>query len=417
MEYFIVAAAAVTLILLVNANLDAAVARRVLPVLLIAFAARLAVHVLVIRAGVIEYGGDNLDYEARAMDIVSYWRLEGIQFVTADQLSSLYSIAVPCNIFAMVIYLCGGPAPMACTAIVALLACALCVIIYKFARQVGANTTAAFRLLVVTAFMPAFLLHTSDTYKDGFNAFLVVACVGVSASIARRFRMSKLLLAGPLLWCLWHVRPYMVFMCAIPLIFGVVASRSKFSLRKLLTFSALLVSAMLFVGSGYAATPVEQMQHQLDTGQSSVIRRANAGGGSGVHFEDGGDAWSDLGPKLLYTVMSPFPWTEGSLALQLGKIDVLLWYYLLYSAVRGGRRLWQHDRRTVLLLLLFILPGTIAYATTMANMGLIFRQRIPIVMVTSLLAAVAWSRTPREDSAAPSPEAPDSQASGSRSLT
>ncbi|MGI5287051.1 hypothetical protein ACQEVF_27435 [Nonomuraea polychroma] len=37
-----------------------------------------------------------------------------------------------------------------------------------------------------------------------------------------------------------------------------------------------------------------------------------------------------------------------------------------------------------------------SYAMAMSNMGLIFRQRIPIVVVTSLLAAVALSKTSRE---------------------
>ncbi|GGO65590.1 hypothetical protein [Nonomuraea cavernae] len=406
MEFLIVAAAAVTLVWLVHANLDAAVARRVLPVLLGAFVLRLVIHVLVMRSGVIEYGGDNLDYEARAMEIVGYWRLEGVQFVTADEMSSLFSIAVPCNVFALVIYLCDGPAPLACTAIVALLACALCVIVHKFARLVGADERAAFRLVVVTAFMPALLLHTSDTYKDGFNAFLVVACVGIGASAARRFSLSRLVLAAGLLWCLWYVRPYMVFMCVVPLICGVLVSKAKFSVRKLVTFSALLATAMLFFGSVYDSAAIEQLQQQLDRGQSNVVRYANATGGSGVIFEDGGDAWNSLGEKLVYTVLSPFPWASGSLALHLGKIDVLLWYFLLWSAARGAVRLWRHDRRILLILLLFIVPGTIAYATTMSNIGLIFRQRIPIVLVTSLLAAVAWSRLPLGSSVAPSGATP-----------
>ncbi|MEV0595076.1 hypothetical protein [Nonomuraea cavernae] len=404
MEYLIVAAAVVALVFLVNANLDSAAARRVLPILLVAFVTRLVIHVLVLRAGVIDYGGDNLGYEARAMEIVSYWKLNGFQFVTADELSFLSSVAVPCNVFALVIYLCDGPAPLACTAVVALVACAMCVVVYKFARLIGADARAAFRVLVVSAFMPAFLLHTSDTYKDGFNAFLVVACVGIGASLARRFRTSRLLQAGPLLWCLWHVRPYMVFISAIPLIFGVVASKSTFSLRKLLAVSGLLTAAMMIVIGVLDDTPLEQLQRQLDRGQSETVLRANAHASSGVLFEDGGDPWNDLGLKLIYTVLAPFPWTEGSITLQLGKLDVLIWYVLLYAAARGAGRLWRQDRRTLLVLLLFIVPGTIAYATTMANIGLIFRQRIPIVVVTSLLAAVAWSRIPRDSSPASSRE-------------
>ncbi|MER6170489.1 hypothetical protein [Streptosporangium sp. NPDC001681] len=397
MEYLIVAAAAVVLVFLVRANLGAAVARRVLPVLLAAFVVRLVVHVLVMRSGVIDYGGDNLGYEGRAVGIVEYWRQEGFQFVTADEIDTLTSVAVPCQVFAIVIYLCGGLAPLACTAIVALLACALCIVIYRLARLVGADERSAFLVLVVTAFMPAFLLHTSDTYKDGFNAFLVVTSIGLGVSLSRRFDLHRLLMLVPLLWALWYVRPYMVFMCAVPLILGMVGLKSVFSPRRMLVFAMLLVSAVFVFGGVYGEAQIEAAQEQLENGQSAAVRRANGDGRSGVAFEDGGDPWNALGSKVLYTLLSPFPWTEGDLILHLGKIDVLIWYFLLYSAVRGCRRLWRRDRATLLILMSFIIPGTIFYASTMANIGLIFRQRIPIVLVTSVLAAVAWTRSSRDE--------------------
>ncbi|OUC97976.1 hypothetical protein [Streptosporangium minutum] len=396
MEYFIVVAAAVALAFIVHVNLDAGVARRVLPVLLAAFAARLAVHVLVMRSGVFDYGGDNMGYESRALGIVEYWKREGFQFVTAEDMSYLASVAVPCQVFAIVVYLCDGPAPLACTAVVALLACALCVVVYKFARLIGADDRAAFMLLVVSAFMPAFLLHTSDTYKDGFNAFLVVTSIGLGAAIARRFDMRRLLTLALLLWALWYVRPYMVFMCAVPLILGLAGLGKAFSMRRVFAFAVLLAFALLTFGGVYDGAPTGVIQEQLELGQSEVIRRANGDGGSGVDFEDGGNPWNAIGPKLLYTLLSPFPWTQGGPVLQFGKIDVLIWYFLLYNAVRGARRLWRQDRVTLLILLSFVIPGTIAYATTMANMGLIFRQRIPIIMVTSVLAAVAWTKEARD---------------------
>lgn len=161
--------------------------------------------------------------------------------------------------------------------------------------------------------------------------------------------------------------------------------------RVLVVSAGLLVSGLFFFGyiDGGA---METALGQLDFAQSEEARRSYASQGSGVLFDDSGNAWGSLIPKLLYTLLAPFPWSEGSATLQLGKIEMLIWYFMLYSAVRGARQLWRHDRRVLLILLLFIVPSTIAYATTVANVGLIFRQRIPIVMVTSLLSAVAWSR-------------------------
>ncbi|MER6947338.1 hypothetical protein ABT294_25205 [Nonomuraea sp. NPDC000554] len=395
MEYFIIAVAAMTLIFLVRANLPAEVARRALPILLFAFALRLVLHVTVMRSGVIEYGGDNLTYEGIAREIVRHWEREGITFITSEDISTVSSVTLPCQIFALVIYLCGGPAPLACTAVVALVACALCIVIFRFARFVGADDRAALILLAATAFMPAFLLHTSDTYKDGFNAFLVVASIGLGVSIARRFHLRRLLMLLPMLWALWYVRPYMVAMCVAPLLLCLIGVKGAFSLRRF-AFAAILVWTVFASGGFSELAPTATIQKQFENGHSQANIRSNASGGSGVVFQDGGDPWNALGSKLLYTLLSPFPWSEGSLAFQLGKVDALIWYYLLFSAARGARRLWLDDRRILVILLLFIVPATIAYATTMANIGLIFRQRMPIIMITSLLSAVAWTRNPRD---------------------
>ncbi|GLW96936.1 hypothetical protein Misp02_10230 [Microtetraspora sp. NBRC 16547] len=375
--------------------------RRALWVLLLAFAARLLIHALVIRTGLLPYGGDNYAYEKRALEIVAYWKREGVQFVTSDQISGLYSVAVPCNIFALVFYLCGGPATLACTSVVALIACALCIVMYRFARLIGADERAAYRLLVLTAFMPALLLHTSSTFKDGFNAFLVVACLGLAASNVQKFDIRKLLLLAPLLWALWNVRPYMVFMCGLPLLLGFVGSKRALPMCTLALFTGFLSLFILFPDATQNVA-IETIQGQLDQGQSEVVRSENAEGGSGVVFDDGGNPWSAILPKLFYTLLSPFPWTGGSMVLQLGKIETLVWYYLLFWALRGVRDLWRHDRRLLMIILLFVVPCTIAYATSMSNIGLIFRQRMPIVMVVSLLSAFAWTRARQRPAPEPS---------------
>ncbi|WP_157530070.1 hypothetical protein [Microtetraspora niveoalba] len=389
MEYIVVAASAAILIFLVQSCLDGPVARRALWVLLLAFAARLVIHVMVIRS-VLPYGGDNYTYGQRALEIVAYWKREGFQFVTSDQIPDLYSVAVPCNVFALVMYICGGPALLACTSVIALMACALCIFMYRFARLIGADERSSFRLLVLVAFLPAFLLHTSDTFKDGFNVFLVVSCLGLAVSNVQRFDIRKVLLLAPLLWALWNVRPYMVFMCALPLVLGFVGARRALPFCTLALLAGMLASFAFFSGAAPNAA-VETMQQQLELGQSETVRLANADTGSGVVFDDGGNPWSAFLPKLLYTVFSPFPWMGGSVVLQLAKIETLIWYYLIFCAVRGARQLWNQDRRVLMVLLLFIVPCTIVYATSMSNIGLIFRQRMPIVMTVSLLAAIAWT--------------------------
>ncbi|GAA4584379.1 hypothetical protein GCM10023194_24170 [Planotetraspora phitsanulokensis] len=393
MEYLIVAIAAAMLGVIVQTTFAPQMARRILPVLLVAFAVRIILHVLVMQADVIDYGGDDAAYMDLATKILARWEWEGFHYVTAEQLPGLYSVGAVCHLFAAIMYVCDGPAELACTAVVALISCALCVVIYKMATLVGADESAAFRLLVITAFMPSFVLHSSDTFKDGINAFLVVSCLGLGLSNLRRFDIRKVMLAGPLLWTLWQVRPYMVFMCAPPLLLSALSPKRILSLRSTAVLIGLLVTGlMVLVGTGdqLLTAPI---QEELLHAQSTQVRMFSAGSGSsGVTFDDGGNAWGALAPKLLYTLLSPFPWTDGSLVLQLGKIETAIWYYLLWNAMIGARELWRRDRRLLLVLALFIVSGFIIYATTVANIGLIFRQRMPLMMITSLLAAVAWTR-------------------------
>ncbi|GII83255.1 hypothetical protein Ssi03_12450 [Sphaerisporangium siamense] len=406
MELLIVVLIVAALVVAVRAGLDAPVARRVLPVLLAAFAARLAAHVMLKGGALFDYGGDNVLYDLWAQEIADQWKRDGISYVTVNGAGRLYGAALHCNLLALLRYICDGPVPLASAALMALLACLLCVVMYRFARMLGADDRGAFWLLVVVAFMPGFLLHTSDSYKDGVNALLVVASLAVGVSLTRRCTLGKLLTLVPLLWALWNIRPYMAFMCVLPLALGISGLRQVVSLRSLVVLTALAMVVLFRFDFVMQSEPIEAMRDQLEYAQSPDVQRSNAGvsgwrNGSGVGFEDDGSPWGALGAKLVYTLLSPFPWTPGSLALQLGKIDTCLWYLLLCFGLAGGRRLWRRDRRTLLILLLFLVPSALAYATTMANIGLIARQRIPLVMVTSLLCALAWSRTPSESQDTP----------------
>ncbi|TMR97245.1 hypothetical protein [Nonomuraea basaltis] len=394
MEYLIVAALALTLVFLVRGSFPSETARPVLGVLLAAFAARLFIHVFIVRSGSLDYGGDNFYYELSAMEIVTYWQSAGIQLVSSEVIPSINTVATPCHIFAFVMYLCGGFAPMACTAVVAFIACGLCIVMYKFAQLVGADDRSAFRLLLLIAFIPGLLVHTSDMFKDGFNAFFVITCLWLATSNMKRFDIRKILAMAPLIWALWNVRPYMVIMCGLPLFFSIVSRKRMISVRVMALSVAAMMSFMLLYEQILATGPAGTMQRQLEKSQATNVRSELEQGGSGVVFTPDGAPWDDLPTKVIYTLLSPFPWMDGSPALQLGKIEALLVWYLLYCAVKGGRRLWQYDRKMLLFLLLFVVPSTIAYATTIANIGLIFRQRIPIVLILSLLSAIGWAREP-----------------------
>jgi hypothetical protein len=91
---------------------------------------------------------------------------------------------------------------------------------------------------------------------------------------------------------------------------------------------------------------------------------------------------------------------SGSLGLQVGKIDALLWYYLVYRAIRVSRRLWTENRSFLIMMLTFILPTIGMYATSFANVGLLARQRLVVVLGVAVMAAI---HSPRMQARAPAP--------------
>lgn len=343
-------------------------------------------------------GGDCNIYESNAEIIATIWRMDGIQYVTGDVLPDISRVSLICNLYAFIIYVCGPGSSLACTALVAFLACLLCLVIYKFSLEIGASDRVALGAFAVTIFSPSFIYHTSDMYKDGLNALLVVSTLYLALSSAKRFSVIKFVLIIPILWALWNVRPYMVFMCLVPLPLAFLGTQHAFSLRKLLGVLVLMAATIAAVAYGASKSVIAGAEAQFAHATDNDARTYNAenGGGSGVRFDESdGSPWSAIGPKLIYTVFSPFPWMGGSIGLQLGKIDTMIWYYTIFSAFRSARLMWGRDRQMLLMMLLFLGSGFLAYATTMANIGLIFRQRMPLVMVTTVLASVYWTHRER----------------------
>ena len=348
-----------------------------------------------------EAGGDSEGYEGLAVSIAQVWRVSGFQFMTDDDIPGMGSATLPCNLFAIVTYLNDGPSRFGCTALIALAACLTCLNIFHLAVMLGAEEESSFRVVAVLLFAPAFLLYTSDTYKDGLVAFFVFGALGSGFRLARRFSVLHLLVGLLSMFALWYVRYYLIFLSSAPLLVGLAGVGSRSTTRPLLAAIVLGAGAIAIASYTNIFNEVSSAAEQtFDLATNENSRTYNSvGAGSGVFFDDGGSQYGALGPKIVYTLFSPFPWQTGSFGLWMGKVDVAIWYYLFYRAFRAARRLWQEDRGLLLTFLTFLIPMTIVYAMTMANIGLILRQRLPIVMVGALLAMQSWPRKITESTA------------------
>jgi hypothetical protein len=337
-------------------------------------------------------GADYGVYANHGEVIARLWEYSGIHYVTTDELPLLNRVTFPPNLLAVVFYLNGEPTRLGGTAVLAAVACLTCLEVYTLAIELGAAPSTALKTTGFLLFMPTFFYYTSDMFKDGLVCLGVILVLGSSIRLARRFSVVQLG-AGLLgLACVWGTRYYVAYMLPAPLTIGWLGARAM-SLRGVVAALILAVSVTSVVSyTSAAGNAAEDAATTWERGTSTEALQGNLeAGGSGVNFDDGGSRYGSLPIKMIYTLFSPFPWQSGSLGLQLGKLEVLVWYFLAYRAAVAMKIMWRKNRVNLAIFLSFILPTTVVYAVSFTNIGLNIRERLGIVMAAALLATVSWS--------------------------
>jgi hypothetical protein len=322
------------------------------------------------------------------------WSFSGLEYVSGDDMDGLGETSLPPNLFALVFTLNGGDTTtFGCTAIIAAMACLTCLNLYLLGVELGAEQRPAMLLMATQLFSPAFLLYSSDMFKDGIVLFFATGAVASAIRLARRLSVTQLVVGALFLWALWYVRFYLVFLVSSTLLVGLAGFRSRSAARPVIAALLLAAAFVIVLTTTDAVDSVtETANATFAKGTGANVLESNASSGSGVVFDDGGSPWGAIGPKLAYMIFSPFPWAGGSLGFQIGKLDTFVWYFILWRGLKAARPMWRRDRVGLLMLLTFIGPMTVAYATTFANVGLSLRQRMVIVMMTSVLAMQSWPR-------------------------
>jgi hypothetical protein len=340
-------------------------------------------------------GGDCIGYERIGMDMARIWRLDGISFLTEKEWPELGPTVLPQNLYAAVIYLNSGDATrLGCTALVAFAAALTCFNLYHLAVELGADVATARWMMTLFYLSPAYLHYTSDMFKDGLVACFTVGALASGVRLMHRISVLHMAIGILCLWGLWYVRFYLIFLTTAPLLVGLLGMRSKSLARPILGAIGLAaLGVYVFVSTDLGESISTRAWQTYEAGTSEGAIASNASTGSGVVFDDGGSRYGALWLKILYVLFSPFPWASGSFGFHIGKIDVFL---ICFFAARAWAASRIKERRQIFMMIMtFVVPCTIAYATSMANVGLIVRQRLVIVVAVAFLAAF-YKPTPRK---------------------
>lgn len=361
--------------------------------MILGFVVRMAAHGVIRNVALFSHGGashgDAGAYEMGAWIVARLWEYHGFGWFEAQQIgiSEVSNALLAVHIYAAITFLNGGEmTTIGCTALNAFIAVLTCVQLVKLGTMIKGTDHDSRFVALAMYFSPAYLFHTADLFKDGLSAFLVVTAVLLAFRLAERFNPLDAVLGVVCLVLVWYVRFYLVFLVSAPLVLSLLGVRSGSTGRVIIASVFVLAGALVLIGTQFADEAVEVGLETFDRATSENALAHNARGGSGVEFE--GSPWVTFPQKLFYTLLSPFPWDfrSTSIGFQVGKVDALIWAFFMFRGIRGARRMWNDDRGTLLMFLVVLVPLTVAYATTMANIGLILRQRFPIVLLGSVLA-------------------------------
>ena len=222
--------------------------------------------------------------------------------------------------------------------------------------------------------------------KQRFTAFdLGFYLATASALIFLRFYIFYTIVASTLVSFLIGQRRGLVFgfVSQVALILGVI---------------------VLFLSTSVGQEMVQQARfldlEQLQQSRDDLAHRAETGFAADVDISTLPGLIRFLPIGVAYLLFSPFPWTVSNLRQLLAMPDVLIWYALVPSLVRGLASAIRHRLAQTMPILLFTTALTLAYGAFLGNAGTAYRQRTQIMMFYFLFIADGMHRK-RKDSEQP----------------
>jgi hypothetical protein len=254
----------------------------------------------------------------------------------------------------------------------------------------------AIRAMVLTAFFPQMIFWSSALYKDAAVMLCIAANMLLVLRLKQRFSSWNLLLylasAVALVW----LRFYIFYAVMAATVAGFLVGQRRGLLVGLLSQIGVVVSVLLL----FLLTSVGQEVYvqnrflSLETLNQSRMDLASADSG----FAETADvstisgALSVLPIGVAHLLFAPFPWTVTNLRQLLAIPDVLVWYALMPSLLRGFVSAIRYRLGQTVHILVFTTALTLAYGAFLGNVGTAYRQRTQIMMFYFIFIADGLTR-------------------------
>lgn len=256
-----------------------------------------------------------------------------------------------------------------------------------FGREVG-RLAATFM-----AFFPAMIFWSGGMYKDP----AIILCISVSMYAVLRLReafSARWLLAFVLAsLILITLRFYIFYFVAFATLGTFLFTQRRGAAASFLSYA---VFAAVFVGAFTVAIGRENVEQQavyldfqrLQLSRLDLARSASSGFAAEADVSTPEGALKVIPTGVVYLMFSPFPWAIRGLRQTLTLPEMLVWYALMPSLVRGLASAIRRRFRLALPILVFAASLTVAYSVFQGNVGTAYRQRTQITMFYFIFIAL-----------------------------
>ena len=270
-------------------------------------------------------------------------------------------------------------------------------LVYRLAREFF-HIVVARRAALLTAFIPSMILWSSVALKDTPMTFLIVLSLSSCVRLKQRFSLGSLLGTVLPVLAIQPLRFYIVYILSFAILLSLFMERgfqAVAGISKQLAFAVLVALLLVMVGaSGRVQEGTEVLSlERVSSFRQGLSTTADSGFAQGVDISTPGRALAFLPIGMSYLLLSPFPWQFGSLRALFAGPEMVLWWLLIPSLLRGIFYAIKTRFSECSPLLVFALILTLAYSLVHGNVGSGFRQRAQIFVFFFIFASLGQYRT------------------------
>jgi hypothetical protein len=234
-------------------------------------------------------------------------------------------------------------------------------------------------------------------YKDPAVMLCIALNILSVVRLRQRFRLLPFAIYLATACALVWLRFYIFYAIAAASLAGFLVGQRRgliFGLVSQIILTSSIILLLLFSPIGQEMLQQSRFLdlQKLQTARDDLASRAGSGFGVGADVSTLSGIILFLPVGITYLLFAPFPWAVGSLRQALAMPDVLLWYAMVPSLVRGLAHATRHRLAQTMPILVFTTALTLAYGAFLGNAGTAYRQRTQIMIFYFLFVADGLDR-------------------------